>query len=145
MAKFIQGGRWHLSIQTISNVLQWILKTEIHVHVAETDFWRWNATTTGKFSFPSAWNLIRQNGEPCEFKKLTWFSTHCPKMAVCLLQSLQKRLLTKDRLLQLGIIQDNECPLCKSSPETIEHLYFECSYSGYIWTLCKLKLDLINN
>ena len=27
-------------------------------------------------------------------------------------------------------------------PETIQHLIFFCSYSSYIWTLCKLKLKL---
>ena len=26
--------------------------------------------------------------------------------------------------------------------ETVHHLYFECSFSSYIWQLCKLKLGI---
>ena len=32
--------------------------------------------------------------------------------------------------------------LYNSYSETIEHLFFRCDFSVYIWTLCKLKLGL---
>ena len=47
-----------------------------------------------------------------------------------------------DKLNQFGIISGNNCPLCNSEPESINHLFFECSYVRYVWALCILKLGL---
>jgi len=66
-------------------------------------------------------------------------------MAMCLLRALQKKLLTKDRLTRIGIIQENVCVLCNTQLETLDRLYFDCSYSKYIWALCRLKLGMDQN
>jgi len=63
-------------------------------------------------------------------------------MATCLLRALHKKLPTKDKLLALGIISQKSCPFCQQQPESISHLFFECDYSAYIWSVCKLKLCL---
>lgn len=43
------------------------------------------------------------------------------------------RLYTKDRLANWGMIEDQTCPLCNAAPETISHLFFQCSTSAAIW------------
>ncbi|KAL2929513.1 Methionine--tRNA ligase, partial [Bienertia sinuspersici] len=40
--------------------------------------------------------------------------------------------LTRDRLLKAGLVRDPSCPLCLTSEETVDHLFFSCSYSAQI-------------
>jgi len=116
------------------------VKTDIHAQ--HSDWWKWTANVKENFNFKSGWNLARQPAELFEFHHLIWIPAHCPKMATCLLRALKRKRLTKDKLTQIGVIQGNICSLCNSQPETIDHLYFECSYSRYLWALCKLKLGM---
>ena len=117
-----------------------ILKMDIHAQNSDT--WVRTETAKGDFTFKTAWELARQPGETFEFHQLIWIPAHCPKMATCILRALKKKLLTQDKLIKFGVIQGNVCCLCNSQPETTDHLYFECSYSRYIWALCKLKLGM---
>ncbi|CAI9103398.1 OLC1v1001867C1 [Oldenlandia corymbosa var. corymbosa] len=44
------------------------------------------------------------------------------------------RLLTRDRLLQLGLMVENaNCPLCEDSLETVEHLFIKCQFAKDLW------------
>ncbi|XP_019241241.1 PREDICTED: uncharacterized protein LOC109221237 [Nicotiana attenuata] len=43
------------------------------------------------------------------------------------------KLYTKDRLSKWGIQIDQECVLCRQASETIQHLFFECSYAAELW------------
>ncbi|KAH0724829.1 hypothetical protein KY284_000694 [Solanum tuberosum] len=45
-----------------------------------------------------------------------------------------RRLQTKDRLLQWGVVNEQQCELCNRENETIEHLLFSCDYSSEIWS-----------
>ncbi|XP_074288928.1 uncharacterized protein LOC141614071 [Silene latifolia] len=40
-----------------------------------------------------------------------------------------ERLLTQDRLVKMGVIQQNVCYLCGLQEESHQHLFFECIYS----------------
>ncbi|XP_070029594.1 uncharacterized protein [Nicotiana sylvestris] len=42
---------------------------------------------------------------------------------------MRKKLLTKDRTLKMKITEDSDCILCVGNTESIEHLFFECTYS----------------
>jgi len=53
---------------------------------------------------------------------------------------LQGKLLTRQFLKGLGITQEDHCVLCIQDTETVDHLFFSCSFSAYLWQLCKLKL-----
>ncbi|XP_077228512.1 uncharacterized protein LOC143861469 [Tasmannia lanceolata] len=35
----------------------------------------------------------------------------------------------------MGIVVDPTCPLCKSERESIDHLFFKCSYSAWLWKM----------
>ena len=63
-------------------------------------------------------------------------------MAVCLLRALHGKLLTRDFLKAIGVTDTDCCVLCHSCPESISHLFFECQYSTYLRSLCRLKLGL---
>lgn len=43
------------------------------------------------------------------------------------------RLATKARLLQWKMVNDDDCPLCSSGPETVSHLFFHCNATRTVW------------
>lgn len=52
-----------------------------------------------------------------------------PKHRVVAWLVAKQRLRTKDKLLPLGVVTDDLCPLCGAYPESHEHLFFTCPYS----------------
>ena len=86
----------------------------------------------------------RQQGrrEKFELSKFIWFPSHCPKMTSCLLRALHQKLPTKDKLMKIGVVNQNVCSLCQQYPESVPHLFFECGYSKYIWAVCRIELGL---
>ncbi|XP_019260266.1 PREDICTED: uncharacterized protein LOC109238290 [Nicotiana attenuata] len=42
--------------------------------------------------------------------------------------------MTTDRLRDLGYVEDVTCCLCNSEEQTIDHLFFKCTYSSRVWT-----------
>jgi len=46
----------------------------------------------------------------------------CPKMSTCLLRALLDKLLTRDKLKQFEIVEQNFSVLCNSEIETTHHL-----------------------
>ena len=63
-------------------------------------------------------------------------------MSICLIRAIHNKLLTRDKLLSIGIVDSDTCPLCLFGQESRNHLFFASPYSAYIWSLCKLKLGL---
>lgn len=39
------------------------------------------------------------------------------------------KLKTKDKLLAMGVFNDDLCPLCATTKETVRHLFFDCPFS----------------
>ncbi|XP_074283256.1 uncharacterized protein LOC141607809 [Silene latifolia] len=69
-----------------------------------------------------------------------WHSWHLnrwvlPKHRFICWLIVQQRLLTQDRLMNMGIAQHNSCYLCGIMPEDHKHLFFACVYSA---TCCRL-------
>ena len=42
-------------------------------------------------------------------------------------------LYTNTKLYKIGYISDDKCSFCKSEPETLLHLFFNCVYSKLFW------------
>lgn len=61
-------------------------------------------------------------------------------MSLCMLRALKKKMPTRSLLKRLNITDLDSCVLCNQNSETVEHLFFECPFSAYLWKLCKLKL-----
>ncbi|XP_020250863.1 uncharacterized protein LOC109828245 [Asparagus officinalis] len=66
--------------------------------------------------------------------KTVWGGLNVPKHSFISWLAIQNRLLTQDRLLKRGIISSNQCCLCSGQiTESRDHLFFECTFSSYIW------------
>ena len=46
---------------------------------------------------------------------------------------LNSILYTSTKLYNIGFATDNNCSFCKSHPETLSHLFFDCTYSQTFW------------
>jgi len=63
-------------------------------------------------------------------------------MSICLLRAIHGKLLTKYFLKTIGLIHEEQCSLCSNATETIDHLFFQCPFSAYVWQLSMLELGL---
>lgn len=46
---------------------------------------------------------------------------------------MRDRMSTLDRIAKWSQGIDTTCVLCKAAPESRNHLFFECSYTGQVW------------
>jgi len=70
---------------------------------------------------------------------VAWAPHSSPRMVCCLLRTLCNRLLTRNRLWNFEVIDQDVRAPCNLATKTSEHLFFSCPYSAYIWAICKLK------
>jgi hypothetical protein len=76
--------------------------------------------------------------------KLMWFPLAIPKQAFILWLVMQDRLLTGDRLCKMGYKGNVQCVYCHNQIESMEHLFFECSFSYRIWKFLMKRCNVIN-
>ena len=62
-----------------------------------------------------------------------WNNKTFPKIDVFTWTLIHQRLLTGENMERRGIAGPFRCPLCAANPESISHLFFNCSYSISIW------------
>ncbi|KAH0717117.1 hypothetical protein KY285_013148 [Solanum tuberosum] len=86
-----------------------------------------------KFSIKQVYQLMKGEYPKVEWRKLICNTNACPKWSFILFLTLHGRLLTKERLLNWGSVENTKCILCDVESENIEHLFFNCSYSGQVW------------
>ena len=118
------SGSWKFLMASKEIALQYMHKD------TNNDTWQWIGSNYGIFTFKSCWEIVRSKFQAWPYYSLVWFPSG--------------KLLTKHFLKGLGIIQEDTFVFCMESSETIEHLFFQCPYSAYLWKLSKLKLDLKN-
>jgi len=140
VSDLIYNNTWHISYPSLMHIRSRLQVADIQAH--EKNYWKCTYSSTRQFSLKSIWNSVRQSNPMFVFYNLIWFPSNCPKMVVCLLRAMQRKLLTQDKLEQYGIVTSHTCKFCNNLPESFAHLFFNCSYSRYIWACCKLKLGL---
>uniref|UniRef100_M1BXE2 Orf147a protein n=1 Tax=Solanum tuberosum TaxID=4113 RepID=M1BXE2_SOLTU len=70
------------------------------------------------------------------FPKVSWRKLVCnnfgaPKWLFIFRMAALERLYTKDRLTKWGIINNQDCPLCLTGRESMDHMIFICPYTLY--------------
>ncbi|XP_059301937.1 uncharacterized protein LOC132053858 [Lycium ferocissimum] len=87
-----------------------------------------------KFSIKQVYNKLRGVFVKVDWRRLTCNNCGCPKWVFILQLVMLRRIYTKDRLARWGLIQNKVCSLCEEEDESIEHLFFECTFSNALWT-----------
>lgn len=91
------------------------------------DMLAWSLTQSGKFTFASAWDLVRQRTMKCLVAKHTWNKHVCPKIAVFSWKLLHNAVPTDYALKKKHVMLVSKCCCYSSHPqtETTKHLFLE--------------------
>ena len=86
----------------------------------------------------------RKGGETkVEWHKLVWARGAAPRHSFLLWLAVNRKLLTQDRLKQMGDSMVSRCPLCRCDEEALDHLFFRCSFSQKIGFLLRDKGSIL--
>jgi hypothetical protein len=126
---------------------QEILKTRISLDQDPT--YLWTASTSGRFSVSSAYNLIASN--PIISNSITlqlwnslWKLNLNDRLRLFLWKIAWNILPTQERPGQLfHINSDISCPLCKVADDSLQHLLFNCIFARVVWRHSFWPLDSI--
>ena len=100
--------------------------------------------TGGKFRVSAAYEALREHGDRVRWHKEVWSGLGTPKHGFILWLAVLGRLSTYDRMWFLDA--DPACPLCSVEEiETHEHVFFQCSYAGAIWSAVRAHFRIPNS
>ncbi|CAN1815013.1 hypothetical protein LINPERHAP1_LOCUS27291 [Linum perenne] len=106
----------------------------------------WPLEASGRFSVKSlARNLINRGFEGCcSFPADMVWTRHIPTKVGCLVWKVaHESLATVDMLRRRGILMSNKCVLCCADCESVQHLFWQCSFSCQVWSFFSSRLSLL--
>ncbi|XP_060210792.1 uncharacterized protein LOC132637771 [Lycium barbarum] len=74
------------------------------------------------------------DGDRVPWKRMMFGNVARNKAIFIMWLQLQKRLLTKDRLLNWGIDVNADCVMCQKALESMDHLFVHCEFTQHLWT-----------
>lgn len=94
----------------------------------EVDVVHWSAKP---HSVSHVYNLLNHSSSIQAFKwsKIIWSTDSASKDNLMLWKVVQNALLTKSKMMEMGIDFGFSCVFCSNFPKTTHHLFFECSYN----------------
>ncbi|XP_060968791.1 uncharacterized protein LOC115710551 [Cannabis sativa] len=94
------------------------------VYIKEADWWQYNASAN--------------DSEKKHWSSVVWSRLNCPKHSFIFWLTILQRLKTKDRVKSYNPHIDPGCVLCNNSAEeSVEHLFFACSFTRECFELVK--------
>lgn len=96
---------------------------------------RWLLGRSGEYSCKTMWEEIRIKFPNVSSAPLNWNKGNIPRCSFIAWLACKGRMRTKEKLFQWGVVADSTCALCGTCVETIDHLFFQCSYAWQVWSL----------
>ncbi|XP_019178363.1 PREDICTED: uncharacterized protein LOC109173576 [Ipomoea nil] len=117
----------------------------IPVSVDFADKWSWRGDIRGLYSVRNGYRMLREDTTtpPTPFTawKALWKTKLPPKVLNFAWRCATNVLPSVVSLATRGVVVDPCCPICLAGPETMDHIFFECSEVKDIW-LDTLDLSL---
>ena len=102
----------------------------------------WIPSIMGRFNSASTWDHLRNPTPKVPWYRLIWFLGNIPRHSFISWLAILNRLSTHDRIFTFtpGPLA---CVLCHQGMETHDHLFFDCSFSSFVWQgiLQRLKIS----
>jgi hypothetical protein len=108
----------------------------------EDDAFRWNWTSSGRFSSKSAYRTLFHGMVALPGAANVWNSFAPLKFKMHAWLALRWRGWTADRIRRRGLRTHILCPLCGSRQETLDHITLQCPYAMTIWAGAAVRLGL---
>ncbi|XP_074315294.1 uncharacterized protein LOC141651482 [Silene latifolia] len=81
------------------------------------------------YTVQSGYHWLRLKAPKVEWRHICWNQLNVPKYSFIFWSFMHSRLLTKDRLVRMGITTDPMCDICRLHPEDHHHLFYACEYA----------------
>ena len=78
---------------------------------------------------PTAWNQL-------------WNSKLIPRVKHFVWRALNNAIATKEALHRRHRTPSNICTICEKDPETLEHLFFDCPWTKWVWFGSQLSIRI---
>ncbi|KAL8494410.1 hypothetical protein ACS0TY_025280 [Phlomoides rotata] len=125
----------------------WYSLESVHLQVSVDDLWTWTLTNDGQYTTQSAYQcqVVQvpatsiQSEDTYKALSRIWNKLTPSKFSGLAWRILRCRLPTRSALKKRNILTDGDalsCGLCGSYEETVQHLFFECSFSYQVWCRC---------
>ncbi|GJW71932.1 reverse transcriptase zinc-binding domain-containing protein [Tanacetum coccineum] len=140
MIDLIHNGDWNWPNHWL---VKYPILNQIHVpnisHQDDYVVWIDESSRETKYSVKKAWESLREKWPNVNWYHVVWFSQCVPKHAFMMWLAIQGKLLTQDRLMKWNKDKNLKCPLCKTCPDSHDHLFFGCDFSKKVWEGMKKK------
>ncbi|PWA93765.1 RNA-directed DNA polymerase, eukaryota [Artemisia annua] len=108
------------------------------------DSWIWSLGNSTVFNVKDTRNLIDDSTLPNSPTPTRWCRFIPKKVNILIWRTLRDRIPTRWNLSRKGIeINSLSCPICAIGPETIYHLFWDCSLATALWSKIFNRVDLL--
>lgn len=132
VSQVINNGQWKWAYPCTWELREIILEhpPDYLPNPVVADEFMWMASKNKIYNAAATWNALREKSPKVIWHHLLWFPKHFPRHSFILWLAIKERLNTKDKLASWGITTDPTCVLCGQELETMNHLFFQCSFSA---------------
>ncbi|KAK1325788.1 hypothetical protein QJS10_CPA01g01583 [Acorus calamus] len=146
VSKLINNGEWSTSIRWPPTYLEvWEDISRVRVGGTHADIPIWMGSKSGTLNAKAAWNFLRTPKPQVPWKGWAWDPGQIPRHSYTTWLALLHKLPTLQKLQNRGITQSTTCTLCSRDTEDVDHLFFRCGYSSFIWLSLLAKMGLPRN
>lgn len=145
VASLYKNGSWRLPPAHSDPQLQ----LQAHLNTVnltkESDYFEWEikGKISNRYSTGEVYHYLREQHDEVDWANVVWTSYGIPRHNFRTWLVVLDRCPTRDRLLRWGLHVPAPCLLCNRSPESRNHLYFECDFAYNLWMnitrLCSLN------
>nr|XP_043615886.1 uncharacterized protein LOC122587786 [Erigeron canadensis] len=133
---------WLVAWYDLFPVLLNIAPCTLQQHHKDSITWKNLDGSQVPFSSHEVCEALRDRQGQIDWAPIVWFSQCIPRHAFFLWLVIGRKLKTHDKMKQWDAGGNTNinllcCSLCKSGPDSHEHLFFECKYSLQVWNSVK--------
>ena len=151
VADAIRDGRWWISSSRSRNPLIFLLSQclpspDIVSNMGGDDKFLWkfgDGVPSSTFSTSQTWHHLNPPTAIVDWYEAVWFKGRIPKHAFITWLATRQRLNTRDRLISWGLHVPSLCLLCNSHDKSIQHIFFDCSFSNEVWVFFTSRARVI--
>lgn len=119
---YTKGGRWDLI--NAPATASWVIKKLCKVKETLKDW-----MSAPSYSIAMVYKDLLGTYPRAPWAMAAWNRATIPKSRFITWLACQDRLKTKQKLMTIGVIDDDVCPIRGSQTETRDHLFFTCEFS----------------
>ncbi|XP_074361897.1 uncharacterized protein LOC141702109 [Apium graveolens] len=125
----IAGSNWDLPISNHTTVMDFRRRVSL-VNIGRTDSILWG--DSDEASIASIYHGIHAHHAEPPWVKAVWHPFNIPNCSFFMWLAFHNRLMTRDRMIRIGMLVDGNCILCNAQLECIEHLLTDCPFTNLV-------------